>query len=48
MAPRGVADLTGEEDEAVGLDDLGERVGARIDAGRVRDGLGHALLLGGL
>ncbi len=41
VAARGVADLAGEEDEPVGLDDLAEREVARLDAGQDGDGLGH-------
>ena len=36
-----VADLAGQEHEAVGLDDLGEWVAAGWDARQGRDGLGH-------
>jgi hypothetical protein len=44
-AARHVADLAGEEHEAVRLDDLRERQIARFESRRVWDGLGHRAIL---
>src|SRR4029077_20843517 len=41
VATRHVTNLPGEEDEAVRLDDLRERVGAGLEARACRDGLWH-------
>ena len=45
MRPGRVADLAGEEHEAVRLDELGEWERAWLDAGQIRHGLGHGSYL---
>jgi hypothetical protein len=42
---RDLADLAGKENEPVRLDDLAEWIAAGLDAGQVRDDLGHGSLL---
>jgi hypothetical protein len=45
MPAWGLTDLACHEDEAVGLDDLAERIAAWLDARQNGDALGHGRLL---